>query len=210
MDKKHNVCLGLVTIIVLVIFYSLFCMKMNEISETEKEQKETEINSLYEKITELENKIEMLETENSELIEQINTFNVKNAEAKIMDENEFSDEEVELFAKFIAYYCKNEPDSTKTYVGYVLMNRMYEQKISLSDVIDGFGVARNNLEAVETTNEGSIVKKILHMSYEEVQTRSSGTTYFFEKDKMQENDIETLLTLFRSGKYVFFTDLANG
>lgn len=212
MDRKANVIIGTLGICVLVIAYSVFCIQVNKGAEMEKKV-ETDMYEYYDnEIENLRNEIEEVRNENRLLAEDLETLKNELELSKVTVEEDLllDSDEIYFLEKFVAYFCKEESDSTKIYVCYVVLNRIYEQHLPLSDVVDSFGVDRSNLNAVEVTNEDIVVRKVLNLTHEEILSRSSGAIYFFEKDKIQENELETLLLLFKSGKYTFYTDLAKG
>lgn len=207
---KNNRLITLLCVLVTIFVVIVVCWSQEKLAKTSQKMQENEqilIKNYDEEIAELQGQIVELQNSISELQTNLNDVQDKNKSTEII----LDDEEKELFAKVVSYYCKNETSATKTYVGCVLLNRMCFGKIPFLDVINSLGVAQNNFEAVNYENEDLvIIERLSRSSYEEVDKISSGALYFYNTEydeKASEND---LLLLFTSGKYTFFTDLTFG
>ena len=198
-------------IVVALLFMSFLFLELANFSYIDKKIKGVEVTDYTKEIEVLQQEVKNLQDWNSQLSEEIISLKTSKVEKTIEEELQLSDEEKQLLARVISYYCKNEPNATKMYVGCTVLNRMYNSNMSLSDAVDNLGVAKNNLDAVNyETTDMTVVLKLLHKSYREVDEMSSGCVYFCENENYQKYVEKGMLLLFTSGKYTFFTDFAVG
>ena len=198
-------------IVVALLFMSFLFLELANFSYIDKKIKGVEVTDYTKEIEVLQQEVKNLQDWNSQLSEEIISLKTSKVEKTVEEELQLSDEEKQLLARVISYYCKNEPNATKMYVGCTVLNRMYNSNMSLSDAVDNLGVAKNNLDAVNyETTDMTVVLKLLHKSYREVDEMSSGCVYFCENENYQKYVEKGMLLLFTSGKYTFFTDFAVG
>ena len=198
-------------IVVALLFIGFLFLELANFSYIDKKIKKVEVTDYTKEIEVLQQEVKNLQDWNSQLSEEIISLKTSKVEKTVEEELELSDDEKQLLARVISYYCKNEPNATKMYVGCTVLNRMYNSNMSLSDAVDNLGVAKNNLDAVNyETTDMTVVLKLLHKSYREVDEMSSGCVYFCENENYQKYVEKGMQVLFTSGKYTFFTDFAVG
>lgn len=214
-DGEENVVLRCVMAVIftiaifLVVKYNLD--KEVEIKQAEAKNYETEIAELQGEITALTSIVQNLEKKNIELENRLAVIETVEPEIPVEEEIELSEEDLELFKKFVGYFCKDAPNATRIYVSSVVVNLMYYSKMSFSDAVSSLGVEQSEFENIKYKSEDvTALLRVLNMTHEEVSEVSSGATFFCEDENYQNYIEKGMQVLFTSGNYTFFADFAVG